>query len=441
MNFKHLALILVILFSIYMNLPAAISFDQTVFGRHYKGYYSVPSIDLSFISVNFKRDRSLKEGLDLQGGSHLVFDADTSKLPASDRQSAVEAVQSNIERRINLLGVSEPVVQTAKNGDSYRLIVEMAGIKDISQAISLIGTTAQLDFRELSASPSATATSASLLTDFKPTGLTGADLSRAQYQTDSNTGAPSVGLQFTSEGAKKFSAITKRNIGRPLAIFLDDYLVSAPTVSVEIGDGQALITGSFTLDEVKALITQLNSGALPIPIKLVEQRTVGATLGTDSVNKSLFAGLVGLVVVAVFMIANYGRLGIVADIALVLYILLSLTLFRLIPVTMTLAGIAGFILSIGMAVDANILIFERTKEETRWGRPKKAAMDLGFSRAWTSIRDSNVSSLITCSILFWLGTGSVRGFALTLAIGILVSLFTSINVTRALLGIFYREQI
>ena len=438
MNLHRAFLILFTIFAIYMNLPAKMPYDATLAGRHLKGVITVPSIDLTPIHLDFKRDRSLKQGLDLEGGSYLVFDADTSQIAASDRQSAIQAVQTNIERRINYLGVSEPVIQTAQSGNSYRLIVELAGVKDISQAIDLIGTTAQLDFRELVATPSAQASSAALLSDFKPTGLTGADLSRAQIQYDNKTGGPIVGLQFTPGGAQKFATLTKQNLGKPIAIFLDQSLISAPTVQSEITDGQAVITGSFTLDEVKQLVSELNSGALPIPIKLVEQRTIGATLGTDSVQKSLLAGVIGLTVVAFFMIANYGALGLVADSALLLYILFTLSLFRLIPVTMTLAGIAGFILSIGMAVDANILIFERTKEEIRWGRPSKVALDLGFSRAWTSIRDSNASSLITCAILFWFGTGSVRGFALTLAIGIVVSLFTSINVTRTLLAFVYK---
>lgn len=441
MNLKKSLLVFVILLAVFVDLPDKISYDKVFFGRHFQGTLAYPPLDTSFIGMSFKRDRSLKEGLDLQGGSHLVFEADTKNLSSTDRSTAIEAVRSNIERRINLLGVTEPLVQTAKSGDSYRLIVEIAGVKDISQAVSLIGTTAQLDFRELTASSSSQATSASLLKDFKSTGLTGRDLTRADFQNDTKTGAPVVGLQFTPEGAKKFAAITKRNINKPLAIFLDDFPVSAPVVSVEITDGRAIITGSFTIDEVKRLITQLNSGALAVPIKLIEQRTVGATLGSDSINKSLFAGVVGLLVVALFMIANYGRLGFIADLALILYIIFSLALFKLVPVTMTLAGITGFILSIGMAVDANILIFERIKEEIRWNRPKRAALDLGFSRAWTSIKDSNVSSLITCSILFWFGTGSVRGFALTLAIGILVSLFTSVNITRSLLGLIYKENI
>jgi preprotein translocase subunit SecD len=392
-----------------------------------------PVVNLNFSGINFVRDLNFKLGLDLQGGTHLVYQLDTSKLNGDSITTAVSSTRGNIERRVNLLGVSESIVQTSVVGNDYRLIVELPGVKDVKQAVDTIGQTAQLDFREtFVATPSAAA-------DFQPTGLTGNDLKISTVQFgggQSSTGKPTVSLEFSPEGAKKFAEITRRNIGKPLAIFLDNYLVTAPNVETEISDGKAVITGNYTLDEAKKLTIQLNAGALPLPIKIIEQRTVGATLGSESVAKSLFAGIVGFIVIALFMIANYGLKGLLADFALTLYVLLSLTIFKIIPVTLTLAGIAGFILSVGMAVDANILIFERIKEELRWGRPKKAALELGFHRAWTSVRDSNVSSLITAGILFWFGTGSVRGFALTLIVGIFVSLFTSITITRTLLRSF-----
>jgi preprotein translocase subunit SecD len=222
-----------------------------------------------------------------------------------------------------------------------------------------------------------------------------------------------------------------------LAIFLDNNILTAPTIQTEITDGKAVITGTFTLDQAKNLTIQLNAGALPVPIKIIEQRNVGATLVSESVTRSLFAGVVGFFIILLFMLVNYGHKGLLADLALIIYVLLSLALFKLIPVTLTLAGIAGFIHSVGMAVDANILIFERIKEELRWGRPMRAAIELGFLRAWTSVRDSNASSLITAAILFWFGTGSIRGFALTLAVGILVSLFTSVTITRSLVRAVY----
>lgn len=394
-----------------------------------------PRINFNLLGRQVFRDLDLKLGLDLRGGVHLVYEADTATLPESDRAPAVEATRSNIERRINSLGVSEPIIQTAKVGSDYRLIVELAGVTDINQAISLIGQTALLEFKE-----SNVATPASAL-DFITTGLTGRDLQLAQVQFDSGktAGQPVVAIEFNPEGAKKFAQITSRNLGRPLAIFLDGQLVMRPpTVQSAITDGRAVISGNFTPDEAKKLVIQLNAGALPVPIKIIEQRNIGATLGSQSIAKSLLAASVGIVTVWLFMLINYGWKGLLADLVLVVYILISLSIIRLIPITLTLAGIAGLILSIGMATDANILIFERLKEELRWGRPIKAAVELAFHRAWTSIRDSNASSLITAALLFWFGSGSVRGFALTLAVGILVSLFTSIIITRNLLRLFYK---
>lgn len=379
---------------------------------------SIIVILISSIFLNLSPRFKLRLGLDLKGGTHLVYQAD------SDNAQAVEATKANIERRINLLGVSEPVIQTSKVGDNYRLIIELPGITDVNQAIQLIGQTAKLEFREAGEK------------EFIPTSLTGSDLRLAQVQFDKN---PVVALEFSPEGAKKFEELTDRNMGKPLAIFLDNQIITAPVVQNIISDGRAIISGDFTIAEAKKLVIQLNAGALPVPVKLIEQRSIGATLGAKSITDSLRAAIIGFIAICIFMIANYGLKGLLADIALVVYVLVSLSIIRLIPVTLTLAGIAGLILSIGMAVDANILIFERIKEELRWGRPLKAAHQLGFHRAWNSIRDSNISSLITAAILFWFGTGSVRGFALTLSIGILVSLFSSIVITKALLDLIYRK--
>lgn len=367
----------------------------------------------------------IKKGLDLAGGTYLVLEADMSKIASPNRDTALDSLKGIIERRVNLFGVSEPLVQTAKSGGSFRVIVELAGITDINQATDLVGKTAQLTFREvINASQSAL------------TNLSGGDLKLAKAAFKSDTGEPIVELTFTNDGGKKFEEITKRNLNKQLAIFLDSQLLMAPTIQTIISGGQAIISGSFTSAQTKQFAILLNSGALPAPVKIIQQKTIGATLGQDSVNKSLVAGAVGLGVVALFMIAKYKKLGIFADLALIIYSLLTLAIFKLIPVTLTLAGIAGFILSIGMAVDANILIFERMKEEIRWGRNKPAAIELGFSRAFPSIRDSNVSSLITCAILYWFGTGPVRGFAVTLAIGIVVSLFTAVVVTRTFLRLW-----
>lgn len=396
-----------------------------------------PKIDLSKLGLGFKRDLEPKLGLDLQGGTHLVLVADMKELKEEDRDAALESVTEIIERRVNLFGATEPVIQSAKTSGEYRIIVELPGVTDVSQALNLIGKTAQLDFREPSQATSA-ATISALAQSYKKTGLTGKELKRATVTFSAQTSEPQVSLEFNPEGAKKFEELTGRNVGSPLAIFLDDELISAPTVQQQITGGQAVITGQFTISEAKNLAIQLNAGALPTPIKVVEQRNVGPTLGAESVQRSLVAGAIGLGLVAVFMVIYYGFPGVLATLALLLYTGMTFGLFKLIPITLTLAGIAGFILSIGMAVDANVLIFERMREEIRWGKSRQAAIDLGFMRAWSSIRDSNVASLITATILFWLGTGSVRGFALALSIGILVSMFSAIIVTRTFLRVIYR---
>jgi len=397
------------------------------------------SLDFTLGGIRIKREFGLKRGLDLAGGTHLVFRAEMKDVPLEDRDAALEAAKSNIERRINFFGVNEPVIQTAKVGEEYRLIVELPGIKEIDRAIDLIGSTAQLEFWEQrEASPSA---------GFTKTDLTGKDLKRSQVRFDRNTGSPVVSLDFSPEGGKKFAEVTSRNVGRRVAIFLDERIISDPVVEEPITSGEAIIRGNFTVAEARDLSIKLNAGALPVPIKIIEQRNIGATLGAESVRKSIQAGLVGLSMVAFFMWVYYGRLGFLADLALIIYSLLTLALYKLIPVTLTLPGIAGFILSVGMAVDSNILIFERMKEETRSGKPWRIAMELGFGRAWDSIRDANICTLITCFILFnpfnwnFLNvSGIVRGFALNLALGIFISLFTGIVVTRTLLRVLYRGK-
>lgn len=425
-------LAILIFFCLLILMPKEVSVGGKTFYR--------PTLNLSAGGITFIRDLEFKLGLDLQGGSHLAYQADMTKIDPANRDQAIVATKENIDRRVNLLGLSEPVIQTSKVGDDYRLIVELPGVKDIATSLATIGQTAQLEFRELvDASPSATPATGSAQMVFGPTNLSGSDLRSAVVQFGDGTsiaGEPSVSIEFSPEGATKFAQITKRNIGKPLAIFLDGEPVTAPIVNDEILGGKAVISGSFTLEDAKRLSIQLNAGALPIPIKIVEQRSIGASLGTQSVIKSMFAGFVGLLLIWFFMAANYGKRGLIANVALTIYVLVSLSLFKLVPVTLTLAGIAGFVLSVGMAVDANILIFERIKEEIRWGRPRTAAIELGFHRAWTSVRDSNISSLITAGILFWFGSGSVRGFALTLILGILVSLFSSITITRSLLRVF-----
>lgn len=400
---------------------------------------SSPEINFNLFGFSFARDLKLKKGLDLAGGTQLVFEADMEKIEEKDRDQALEATKVNIERRVNFFGVTEPVIQTSKIQNSYRLIVELPGIKNIDEAIDLVGKTAQLDFREQKeATPTA---------DFVATGLTGADLARSQVNFDPNTGQPVVSLEFNGQGKDKFAQISTRNVGRIVGIFLDNQPISLPVIEEPITTGNAIIKGKFTLAEAKKLSIQLNAGALPVPIKVIEQRNIGATLGEESVARSIRAGSIGLLMVIFFMWAYYGRLGFLADIALIIYGLITLALYKLIPVTLTLPGIAGFILSVGMAVDSNILIFERMKEEVRWGKDSSEAMESGFGRAWDSIRDANICTLITCFILFnpfnwgFLNvSGMVRGFALTLGLGICISLFTGIVVTRTFIRVFYRRK-
>lgn len=387
-------------------------------------------------------------GLDLLGGAHLLYEADLSKVESADKDEAMQGIRDVIERRVNFFGVSEPVIQVIGQD---RLVVELAGIKDINQAIKLIGETPFLEFKsevpnaqqlieEFQAKQTAGQTSAIdefVLQDqvFTSTGLNGSHLKRAQIIFDQQTGQPQVSLELTEEGAKLFGDITRQNIGKRVAIYLDGFPISIPVVQTEITTGQAVISGKFTPQEAKLLATRLNSGALPVPIKLVSQQTVGASLGSESLAQSLKAGVYGLIFVALFMVLFYRLPGLVSVLALAIYVLIVLSVYKLIPVTLTLAGIAGFILSLGMAVDANILIFARMKEELAVGKTLQPSLKEGFSRAWLSIRDSHVTTLLGAAALYMFTTSIVKGFALTLGIGVLTSLFSAITATRAFLGL------
>ena len=376
--------------------------------------------------------RPWKLGLDLVGGTQLIYEVDLKDIESAERNSVMSGLRDIVEQRVNLFGVSEPQVLTAKEGESNRLIVELAGIKDSSQAIAQIGRTALLEFREVAVDGE----------DFKyvKTELTGRYLKSAQVVTDPNTRQPEIAINFDSTGAELFGEITGRNIGNPLAIFVDNALISQPVVQSKITGGDAVISGSFTFEEARDLANLLNAGALPAPMTLLHQETVSATLGAASLDKAIFAGAIGTLLVIIFMIGYYRGLGVFASLALIIYIAITLAVFKAVPITLTLSGIAGFILSIGMAVDANVLIFERTKEELRKGLQKVPALEEGFKRSWPSIRDSNITTIITSLILFYSTSSFVKGFAVALLIGVLMSMFSAITVTRTLLRVFIKNK-
>jgi protein-export SecD/SecF family membrane protein len=372
-----------------------------------------------------------KLGLDVVGGTHLIYKIDTSKIPQGDVSGTLSGLRDVIERRVNLFGVKEPQVAISQASDGYYLLVDLAGVTDIQEAIKQIGETPYLDFREVQGEGDKAT--------YVPTELNGRYVNGAQLTFDQTTGKPQVAIDFNSDGAKLFEDITARNVGKIVGIFLDNAPISEPRVNEKISGGKAVISGAFTVQEAKDLVQRFNAGALPAPIDLVNQQTIGASLGKDSLDKSLVAGIAGTLLVMLFMVLYYRTRGILASVALLVYIILSLVVFKLF-VTLTLAGIAGFLLSIGMAVDANILIFERTKEELRKGSQKLAAIKEGFRRAWPSIRDSNISTIITSLILFNFTSSFVKGLALTLLLGVLISMFTAITVTRNLLAVTVRNK-
>ncbi|MFH1353793.1 MAG: protein translocase subunit SecD [bacterium] len=394
------------------------------------------------ISVGaFKRDLQVKLGLDLQGGSHLVYRADVAGISEDDIPDSLAGVRDVIEQRVNAFGVSEPVVQTNRVGNEHRVIVELAGVHDPKLAIKLIGETPQLDFRREVVKEEALQ---QFNVDdpnsiegpvFEHTDLTGKHLKRATVSFDQVLGQPQVNLEFDGEGSDLFAALTRDNLGKRIAIYLDGVPISAPVVQAEITNGQAVISGGFSLEEAKQLTQRLNAGALPVPIELIGQQTIGPSLGRLSIEQSITAGVAGLIAVMIWMILFYRLPGVVAGVALVLYAIFFLALIKLVPITLTLAGVAGFILTVGMAVDANVLIFERLRENLREGRSVTYSLENGFKEAWGSIRASNVSSLLTALVLYAFGTSIIRGFALTFALGIMLSMFTAVMVTRILLSL------
>ena len=389
-----------------------------------------------FINIKNFPNIPFRTGLDLQGGTRLTYEADVSQIKNEDYSRVMDGLKDIIERRVNIFGVQEPQIQTQKVGDKQRLIVELAGVKDIKEAIEMIGQTPYLEFREMSNEKTESGEPI-----FVATELTGRYLQKAEMGFDQTTYKPIVTMEFNSEGAKLFEQITEKNIGKQLAIFIDGVPISAPVVNEKIPGGKARITGDFTADYAKKLAENLSAGALPVPITLISQQTVGPTLGQISLDSSIKAGLIGFLAVIAFMILIYRFPGLIASIALVLYVIFVLAIFKLIPVTLTLSGIASFILSIGMAVDANILIFARTKEELKEGEILSTAVENGFKRAWPSIRDSNLNSLIVCAILFTFATSFIKGFALTLSLGIIVSILSAVFITRLLLQLFVSTKL
>lgn len=435
----------------------------------------------------------IRQGLDLKGGIQVLLqavptdvEADTQEEETAVIEGSLETARNIIERRVNGLGVTEALVQTQGND---RIVVQIPGIDDPELAVNTIQETGLLEFIDTGATPlpaglpvvttlsqdsatvpltttesitSATGASVTDTQQITPTTptlpgqettyetvFTGRDLRQARIAQNPTTGEFLITFEMQPEAAQRFSEYTANNIGQYLTIVLDGEVISSPRIQSAIPDGQGTITGDFTFAQARQLAIQLQYGALPVPLEVESQRTIGATLGAESVNRSVTAGVIGLVTVLLFMMIYYRLPGALASLALILYALFNLSLFRLLPVTLTLPGITGFLLSTGMAVDANILIFERMKEELRRGRSLNASIEAGFERAWTSIRDSNISTLIICAILYWLGSGfsilgleltgapAVQGFAITLAIGVLMSMFTAVIVTRTFLRIVF----
>lgn len=393
------------------------------------------------LNLPYLSGRDFKLGLDLQGGTHLIYEADLASINEEEKGQAMEGLRDVMERRVNFFGVSEPLVQV----QGQRLIMELAGVIDPGQAIKQIGQTPFLEFKEqkenfteiIENNKKVEETKEGELEDpFQSTQLTGRYLQKAEVNFDQTTYQPMISLQFNEEGAKLFKEITARNISKPLPIYIDGLPISAPIVQEEISGGKAQITGSFTPEEAKILARNLNAGALPVPITLVSQQSVGPTLGKISLDKSFQAGLIGFLAVIVFMIIFYRIPGFFASLALIIYIIFILAIFKLASITLTLAGIAGVILSIGMAVDANVLIFSRMREELKTGKGFSQSLEDGFARAWPAIRDGNITTLLVAFVLFSFGSSFVKGFATTLSLGVLMSMFSAIIITKSFLRMF-----
>ncbi len=400
--------------------------EPALTGRAETGFYNKP----------------FRLGLDLSGGTQLIYRADTSKISAADTGAAMESLREILERRVNSFGVSEAVVRTQSasfaNGNEERLTIELPGITDVAQAVSLIGQTPTLEFKvernKDEPIPVKVGADGQLdlgtIDNYTSSGLDGRYFKRADVTFNPTTGIPTVSISWNDEGAKLFEKITGENIGKTIAIYLDGAMISAPTVNEAISGGQAVISGNFDTKEARDLARRLNSGALPVPIELISTSNIGATLGAAATAAGVKAGLIGLIAIALCMLLWYRLPGIIAVLNLVIYTVIMLVVFKLWPVTLTAAGIAGFIISIGIAVDANILVFERMKEEVRHGGTIRDGLNAGFSKAWNSVRDSNTSSLITAFILYATGTALIKSFAFTFFLGTLVSLFVAYVVSK-----------
>ena len=394
-------------------------------------FWIIMTITIASIFVDYKKPASL--GLDLVGGSRLMLEAQTSASVPKITPEIMDSLQYAIENRVNAMGVGETIVQRI---GTKRLLIEIPNITDTTKAKEFIGQTAQLEFKRPKILPDGTM-------EWESTGLTGKDLRKSLVGSAPTTGEWMVELEFNAEGAKKFSDLTKELTGKQMAIFFNDKLQSAPRVNEQISGGRAQITGGeggFEYNEAKEMVDLLNAGALPVGAEVIQEESVGPTLGQDSINKSKVAGIIGISVVMLFMILYYRVLGLISCFALIIYSLVNFAIFKLIPVTLTLTGIAGFILSIGMAIDANILIFERTKEELKMGRSLFTAINSGFDRAFTSIFDSNVSTIMTCLILYYFGASMVKGFAFTLIIGVCLSMFSAITVTKNFMHLIFGSK-